>query len=93
MRVAPRPNDAAYFEAHQLTFETCKFVVAWTEGLFHDDADPRNWRLVLHIGNGVAADAKLGNYIVKHTGGAVARARRDPPATASPRETSRPDIR
>lgn len=68
IKVVPRPHDAAFFESYQLTFETRKAVLAWTEGLFHDDADPRNWRLKLHIGNGVAADARLGNYIVKHTG-------------------------
>lgn len=68
MRVVPRPQDAAYFDAHQLTFETCKFVVAWTEGIFHDSENPRDWELILHIGNGVAGIARLGNYIVRHTG-------------------------
>lgn len=68
MRVVPRPQDAAFFDAHQLTFETRKFVVAWTEGLFHDSENPRDWELILHIGNGVAGIARLGNYIVKHTG-------------------------
>lgn len=68
MRVVPRPQDAAFSDAHQLTFETCKFVVAWTEGIFHDSENPRDWELILHIGNGVAGIARLGNYIVRHTG-------------------------
>lgn len=68
MRVVPRPQDAAFFEAHQLTFETRALVVAWTGGIFHDSENPRDWELLLHVGDGLVGIARLGNYIVKHVG-------------------------
>lgn len=41
------------------------FIVSWTSGIFHGDADPRKWALLVHAGNGVAKEAHLGNWIVK----------------------------
>lgn len=68
MKVIPRPQDNG-FEAHQLTVENREFVVRWTGGIFHGDADPRQWRLALHAGSGLVRDAYLGNWIVRHLAG------------------------
>ncbi len=68
MKVVPRPQDNG-FEAHQFTVESREFVVRWTDGIFHNDPDPRNWALLLHVGNGVANEAHLGDWIVRHAAG------------------------
>jgi len=67
MKVIPRQTDNG-FEAHQFTVEAREFVVRWTGGVFHGDADPRKWALLIHTGNGVAREAHLGNWIVRHVG-------------------------
>lgn len=64
MKVIPRPQDNGY-DAHQFTVENRAFIVRWTDGIFHDDADPRDWELTVHGGNGVAIKARLGSWIVR----------------------------
>lgn len=68
MDFIPRPTGTNPVEGYQFTVESREFVVGWTGGAFHGGPNPREWRLVLHLGDGVEGAARLGQWIMKRDG-------------------------